>query len=145
MSGRPTTPASPKNVKIKSPVPGTPMFGCGMLGTDRRIFYVQGRGVYGTDCLIEHVQLLFDRGPEVMNSCISHYKMILRGIFDNTPIVPQTSTNPEGRPITTLTSNYLCLQCPSTVTEEDRLKHGNKKSHRFCKSTADEPNRKAVS
>ncbi|KAL2210521.1 cysteine proteinase [Sarocladium strictum] len=107
MSGRPSTPASPKNVKIKSPAPGTPVFGC------------------------EHVQLLFDRGQEVMNSCISHYKMILRGIFDSTPIVPQTSTNNDGRPVTTLTSNYLCLQCPSTVTEEDRLKHGNKKSHRF--------------
>jgi len=30
MSGRPTTPASPKNIKVKSPVPGSPMFGCGM-------------------------------------------------------------------------------------------------------------------
>lgn len=67
-----------------------------------------------------------------MNSSIAHYKMILRGIFDSTPIVPQTSTNPEGRPITSLTSNYLCLQCPTTVTEEDRLRHGTKKSHRFC-------------
>lgn len=82
----------------------------------------------------EHVELLFDRGQEIMNSCISHYKMILRGIFDSTPIVPQTSTNGDGRPVTSLTSNYLCLQCPTTVTEDDRLKHGNKKSHRFCKS-----------
>src|SRR5947207_3086100 len=29
MAARPTTPASPKNVKIKPPVPGNPMFGCG--------------------------------------------------------------------------------------------------------------------
>ena len=29
MAARPTTPASPKDVKIKSPVPGTPLFGCG--------------------------------------------------------------------------------------------------------------------
>lgn len=78
------------------------------------------------------MQLLLSQSQEVMNSSIAHYKMILRGIFDSTPIVPQTSTNQEGRPITSLTSNYLCLQCPSTVSEEDRLKHGNKKAHRFC-------------
>ena len=68
-----------------------------------------------------------------MNSSISHYKMILRGIFDSTPIVPQTSTTNDGRPIISLTSNYLCLQCPVTVTEDECLKHGNKRSHRFCK------------
>ncbi|KAJ6439960.1 ubiquitin carboxyl-terminal hydrolase 2 [Purpureocillium lavendulum] len=98
MATRPTTPASPKNAKVKSPTVGSPMFGC---------------------------------GQEVMNSSIAHYKMILRGIFDATPIVPQTSTNHEGRPVTSLTSNFLCLQCPTTVTEEDRLKHGTKKQHRF--------------
>jgi ubiquitin carboxyl-terminal hydrolase 22/27/51 len=67
-----------------------------------------------------------------MNSSISHYKMILRGIFDTSPIIPQTSTTMDGSPITSLTSNYLCLQCPTTLAEEDRLKHGTKKSHRFC-------------
>ncbi|QUC22203.1 uncharacterized protein UV8b_06444 [Ustilaginoidea virens] len=107
MTTRPTTPASPKNAKVKSPAPGIPVFGC------------------------EHVQLLLSQGQEVMNSSITHYKMILRGIFDSTPIVPQTSTSQEGRPVTSLTSNYLCLQCPTTVTEEDRLRHGSKKSHRF--------------
>ncbi len=74
-----------------------------------------------------------------MNSSIAHYKMILRGIFDATPIVPQTSTNHEGRPVTSLTSNFLCLQCPTTVTEEDRLKHGTKKQHRFCTSQKSRP------
>lgn len=82
----------------------------------------------------EHVQLLFSQGQELMNSSISHYKMILRGIFDSNPIIPQTSTDLSGQPITSLTSNYLCLQCPTTVSEDDRLKHGNKKSHRFCTS-----------
>jgi ubiquitin carboxyl-terminal hydrolase 22/27/51 len=75
--------------------------------------------------------MLLTQSQEVMNSSISHYKMILRGIFDTSPIVPQTSTSPDGRPITSLTSNYLCLQCPTTLAEEDRLKHGTKKSHRF--------------
>ncbi|KAL6852850.1 hypothetical protein ACO1O0_007398 [Amphichorda felina] len=107
MSARPATPASPKNVKVKAPAPGTPVFGC------------------------EHVQKLLSQSQEVMNSSISHYKMILRSIFDSSRIVPQTSTNDEGRPIISLTSTYLCLQCPSTLTEEDCLKHGNKRSHRF--------------
>ncbi|KAM0667826.1 hypothetical protein ACQRIU_003691 [Beauveria bassiana] len=107
MPSRPVTPASPRNARVKSPTPASPMFGC------------------------EHVQLLLSQGQEVINSSIAHYKMILRGIFDTNPIVPQTSTNKEGRPITTLTSNFLCLQCPTTVSEEDRLGHGNKKSHRF--------------
>lgn len=85
-----------------------------------------------TDFLAEHVQLLLSQSQEVMNSSIAHYKMILRGIFDTSPIIPQTSTNPEGRPVTSLTSNYLCLQCPVTVEEADRLDHGTEKLHRFC-------------
>ncbi len=63
-----------------------------------------------------------------------HYKIILRKIFDQAPIVPQTFKAPEGQPITTLTSNYLCLQCPMTLIQEDILKHGSKKGHRFCMS-----------
>ncbi|TPX09578.1 uncharacterized protein E0L32_009179 [Thyridium curvatum] len=107
MAAVPATPNSPKNVKIKSPVAGSPMFGC------------------------EHIQRLLSQGQEVTNTSVQHYKIILRKIFDTTPIVPQTSKTPEGLPITSLTSNYLCLQCPSTVTEEERLKHGTKKAHRF--------------
>ena len=85
------------------------------------------------------MQLLLSQGQEVMNSSIAHYKMILRGIFDANPIVPQTSTKHEGRPVTSLTSNFLCLQCSTTVTEEDRLKHGTKKQHRFCTSQKSRP------
>ncbi|ORY60723.1 uncharacterized protein BCR38DRAFT_459729 [Pseudomassariella vexata] len=107
MAARPATPASPKNVRIKPPQPGTPLFGC------------------------EHVQLLLSNSPEVMNSSISYYKMLLRVIFDNSPLVPQTSKSPENVVTTSLTSNYLCLQCSTIVPEEDRTKHGQKKSHRF--------------
>ncbi|KEY64765.1 hypothetical protein S7711_05415 [Stachybotrys chartarum IBT 7711] len=107
MSGRPTTPASPKNARVKSPTRGCPMYGC------------------------EHVQKLLSQSQEVMNSSIAHYKMILRTIYDASPSIPQTSVNHEGRPITSITSNFLCLQCPATVTEDDLLKHGSKKQHRF--------------
>jgi ubiquitin carboxyl-terminal hydrolase 22/27/51 len=67
-----------------------------------------------------------------MNSAAMNYKSALRCIFDSSPIIAQTTKNPDGQPVTSLTSNYLCLQCPATVTEDDRLKHWTKKSHRFC-------------
>lgn len=104
------------------------MFGCGARSTS----HAGWSSVSWLIPTIEHVQLLLSQSQDVMNRSISHYKMILRGIFDTTPLVPQTTTNLEGQAVTTITSNYLCLQCPTTVTEDDRLKHGNKKSHRFC-------------
>jgi ubiquitin carboxyl-terminal hydrolase 22/27/51 len=79
----------------------------------------------------EHVELLFSNSQDVINSSIQYYKMLLRVIFDNTPLVPQTYKNPENIVATSLTSNYLCLQCSTIVPEEDRAKHGQKKSHRF--------------
>ncbi|ROW07425.1 hypothetical protein VMCG_03682 [Cytospora schulzeri] len=107
MANRPQTPASPKNVKINSPVQGTPMFGC------------------------EHVQRLLSQSQETTNSCIQHYKAILRSIFDNVPLVPQMRKEADGRPVSCLTPNYLCLQCPSIEKEETMAKHGTKKAHRF--------------
>ncbi|KAH6668604.1 ubiquitin carboxyl-terminal hydrolase [Plectosphaerella plurivora] len=107
MTGRPTTPMSPKVARVKSPSPGMPTYGC------------------------EHVQRLFSQSPEVMNQSVHHYKMILRNIFEQMPVVPQTSKSAEGAVITSLTSNCLCLQCSAIVQEDERLKHGNKKNHRF--------------
>ncbi|KAK3313921.1 ubiquitin carboxyl-terminal hydrolase-like protein [Apodospora peruviana] len=107
MSARPATPASPKNVKIKAPQPGQPLYGC------------------------EHLQRLFNQDQLTTNTSIQHYKSILRSIFDTTPLIPQTSKSMESQVVTSLTPTYLCLQCPSTLSEEDRTKHGNKKSHRF--------------
>ncbi|KAK6069608.1 ubiquitin carboxyl-terminal hydrolase 2 [Seiridium cupressi] len=107
MSARPNEPASPKAVKIKSPVAGTPLFGC------------------------EHVQILLSNSPDVMASSIQYYKMLLRVIYDSTAVVPQTSKIPEGIITTSLTSNYLCLQCSAIVPEEERTKHASKKGHRF--------------
>lgn len=87
------------------------------------------RGVPLYGC--EHVQQLFSQGQETVNTSIFHYKIILRKIFDQPPIVPQTTKLATGQPITALTPNYLCLQCPTTLVQEDIDKHGGKKSHRF--------------
>ena len=139
MAARPTTPASPKNVnKVKPPVSGVPMYGCGMLASPltsypRAVFRPPDHTF--SDTCTDHIQRLLTQSQELMNTCVNHYKMSLRTIFDNTPIVPQTSKTAEGRAATNLTSTYLCLQCPTTVSEEDRLKHGSKKQHRFCSSS----------
>ncbi|KFX92314.1 hypothetical protein V490_05451 [Pseudogymnoascus sp. VKM F-3557] len=101
------TPASPKPNKTKDPNPGIPIYGC------------------------EHIQRLLTRSQDVTNNTIQHYKMLLRVIFDNTPIIPQTSKSVDRRPVTSLIPNYLCLQCPTTTTAKDRLKHGKLKAHMF--------------
>jgi len=108
MAARPATPASPKNHKVRGPQPGQPLYGC------------------------EHLQRLFNQDQTTTNTSIQHYKSILRSIFDTTPLIPQTAKAIDGQIVTSLTPTYLCLQCPSTLTEEDRTKHGTKKSHRFC-------------
>lgn len=81
------------------------------------------------------MQTLLQQSPEITNNSIAHYKMILRGLFDSKPIVSQTSVNSDGLPVTSLTPTYMCLQCPTTLTDENYLKHGNKTSHRFCELT----------
>ena len=80
----------------------------------------------------EHLQRLFNQDQATTNTSIQHYKAILRSIFDTTPLIPQTAKAIDGQIVTSLTPTYLCLQCPSTLTEDDRTKHGTKKSHRFC-------------
>ncbi|KFY26134.1 hypothetical protein V491_01453 [Pseudogymnoascus sp. VKM F-3775] len=101
------TPASPKPNKTKDPNPGVPIYGC------------------------EHIQRLLTKSQDVTTNTIQHYKMLLRVIFDNTPIIPQTSKSVDRRPVTSLIPNYLCLQCPTTTTAKDRLKHGKLKAHMF--------------
>lgn len=82
---------------------------------------------------VEHAQRLLSQSQETTNTCIQHYKAILRSIFDNVPIIPQMRKDSDGKVISTLTSNYLCLQCPAIEKEETMAKHGTKKSHRFCR------------
>ena len=59
--------------------------------------------------------------------------MLLRVIYDKDVLIAQTSKAGDGQITTSLTSNYLCLQCSAILPEEERIKHGTKKSHRFCK------------
>lgn len=83
--------------------------------------------------ILEHIQQLLNPAHEErMRNTITYYKNCLRVVLDNTPIVPQTSKTPRGPPLTSLTPNYLCLQCERTATAQDHVKHGQETSHRFC-------------
>jgi ubiquitin carboxyl-terminal hydrolase 22/27/51 len=129
----PATPASPKTFKIKDSQPGVPLFGCGKY---RLLDDCSASSIYHLSLVLievsEHTQLLLSGGGvERMNRSIHNYKTCLRVIF-TTPIVPQTSKTAKGNPFTTLTPNYLCLQCSATTTEQGRIEHGRETSHRFC-------------
>lgn len=76
--------------------------------------------------------LLSSGSTDRLKNTVNHYKNCLRVIFDNTPIVPQTSKTAKNLAFTTLTPNYLCLQCTTTTTAQDRIKHGTETLHRFC-------------
>lgn len=122
---RPVTPASPRVLRPRSQEPGVPMYGCGKN-------WLNDPGCRSNNHFLEHIQMLLTKAPEVTTNTIQHYKMLLRVIFDNTAVIPQTSVSSDGVPKTSLTSNYLCLQCPSTTTENGRKKHGLAKAHQFC-------------
>jgi ubiquitin carboxyl-terminal hydrolase 22/27/51 len=121
----PATPAKTEKVRIKGPVTGTPLFGCEHV---QRLFGA-GSGLTGGQEATTAASTA--NGSGGLAACVQHYKSILRCIFDNVPLIAQTTRGPEGQAITSLTSNYLCLQCPTIVSEDDRIKHGSNKQHRF--------------
>lgn len=131
--------ASPpsKMARVNPPVPGKPMFGCGSSLASTFTNTCLTSGLTTRDAiaspLLEHLERLLSSSQENLNQSIGHYKLMLRKIFD-TPAGPLQATKNAGGGggVYALTSNYLCLQCPVLVTEEDRIKHGSKKAHRFC-------------
>lgn len=130
--------AAKQQARVNPPTKGTPMYGCGkyFLGIqDRQSILSLGTGTPLTPAA-EHTQMLLTQPQENINTCINNYKSILRRIFDDvSQTIPQTARNGSGQVVTTITSNYLCLQCPDIVTEDGIPQHGDKKAHRFCKNT----------
>jgi ubiquitin carboxyl-terminal hydrolase 22/27/51 len=125
------TPASPRVIKIKAAQPGVAQFGCGkLLQNFLSLNYAALQAC--SHPMAEHIQGFLTGPPERLEKTVMHYKNCLRVIFDHTPIVPQTSKTSKGQILTSLTPNYLCLQCSTTTTEHDCLDHGNETSHRFC-------------
>jgi ubiquitin carboxyl-terminal hydrolase 22/27/51 len=82
----------------------------------------------------EHIQLFLTGPTERLQHTVTHYRDCIRVSADN-PTVPQTTRNSKGQGLTTLTPNYLCMQCTSTVTSRGRIEHGKATNHRFCRDT----------
>lgn len=107
------------------------MFGCGKY----KSYSVQQQpAVSALTQHTDHVQLVLTRNQETTNSCIQHYKSALRAIYDGPPKIAQTHKSLANSSVvrTTLSSNYLCLQCSLVVNEAEIDAHGSQKSHRFC-------------
>jgi len=62
---------------------------------------------------------------------LHNYKGILQNIHEKPSIIAQTYKQ-DGRPVVSLRPLYLCLQCPSIMTEADRDQHVDSKGHCFC-------------
>ncbi|KAF2129795.1 ubiquitin carboxyl-terminal hydrolase-like protein 22 [Dothidotthia symphoricarpi CBS 119687] len=63
---------------------------------------------------------------------LQHYRLILHTIHEKPRIISQTYMSPiDGQPVVSLLPLYLCLQCPSIMTETDRDQHFETKSHCF--------------
>ncbi|KAF2685581.1 ubiquitin carboxyl-terminal hydrolase-like protein 22 [Lentithecium fluviatile CBS 122367] len=69
---------------------------------------------------------------------LHNYRAILQDIHEKPSIIAQTYKNPpDGRPVVSLRPLYLCLQCPSIMTEGDRDEHTDVKRHVFSVESRD--------
>jgi hypothetical protein len=79
----------------------------------------------------EHMGGMFENARK---PALSNYQSILRNIHEKPSIIAQThNPSAENRPVVALRALYLCLQCPSIMTEADRDQHFETKSHCFCR------------
>lgn len=80
----------------------------------------------------EHMGEMFENARK---QTLIAYQAILRNIHEKPSIIAQThNSSTESRPVVALRPLYLCLQCPSIMTETDRDHHFETKAHCFCGS-----------
>jgi len=80
--------------------------------------------------MAEHMGEMFEKARK---QTLQHYRAILQNIHEKPSIIAQTYTAPaDARNVVSLRPLYLCLQCPSIMTEVDRDLHFETKSHCFC-------------
>lgn len=66
---------------------------------------------------------------------LQHYRSITQLIHEKPSVIAQTyndQSSGEERPVVSLKPLYLCLQCPSIMTDGDRDAHFETKEHCFC-------------
>ncbi|KAI8939638.1 hypothetical protein NX059_003396 [Plenodomus lindquistii] len=77
----------------------------------------------------EHMGEMFENARK---QTLQQYRAILRNIHEKPSIIAQThNSSNDARPVVSLRPLYLCLQCPSIMTEADRDSHFETKSHCF--------------
>ncbi|CAO2656075.1 Nn.00g048780.m01.CDS01 [Neocucurbitaria sp. VM-36] len=81
----------------------------------------------------EHMGEMFENARK---QTLQHYRLILQNIHEKPSIIAQTYNElaaNDGQHVVSLRPLFLCLQCPSIMTERDRDLHFETKSHCFCK------------
>ncbi|KAL6709589.1 hypothetical protein ACN47E_001524 [Coniothyrium glycines] len=83
----------------------------------------------------EHMGEMFENARK---QTLQHYRMILQNIHEKPSIIAQTynSAN-DARTVVSLKPLFLCLQCPSIMTDTDRDVHFESKSHCFSVESRD--------
>ncbi|KAH6328179.1 ubiquitin carboxyl-terminal hydrolase [Parastagonospora nodorum] len=77
----------------------------------------------------EHMGEMFENARK---QTLIAYQAILRNIHEKPSIIAQThNSSSESKPVVALRPLYLCLQCPSIMTETDRDHHFETKAHCF--------------
>ena len=82
------------------------------------------------DSKAEHMGEMFDNARK---QTLHNYRAILQNIHEKPSIIAQTyNATLEAQNVVSLRPLFLCLQCPSIMTEADRDQHFETKSHCFC-------------
>lgn len=82
--------------------------------------------------LTEIAEHMRDMLENARKHTLQHYRNIIQKIYEEPSIIAQTHKNPDSRPVVSLRSLYLCLQCPQISTEAERDQHVEAKLHCFC-------------
>ncbi|KAJ4365559.1 hypothetical protein N0V83_008179 [Neocucurbitaria cava] len=85
----------------------------------------------------EHMGEMFEKARK---QTLQHYRLILQNIHEKPSIIAQTYNDlvaNDGKHIVSLRPLFLCLQCPSIMTEPDRDLHFETKSHCFSVESRD--------
>ncbi|KAG9192141.1 ubiquitin carboxyl-terminal hydrolase 22/27/51 [Alternaria panax] len=83
----------------------------------------------------EHMGEMFEKARK---QTLQHYRAILQNIHEKPSIIAQTYNAPaDARNVVSLRPLFLCLQCPSIMTEADRDLHFETKSHCFSVESRD--------
>ncbi|KAI9680762.1 MAG: hypothetical protein M1817_004202 [Caeruleum heppii] len=100
-------------------------------GLHVRTWAPPGNAVYGC----EHVQAAFSTDSIINAMSIKNYTTLLQCLYQRPTFVSQTSLRQpykEGDALTSLTSNYLCLQCATICNRDELDKHGKASQHCFA-------------